>query len=435
MRTATAILALAPFLAALPAPAAGKDPDPPGPPGIVFLEGMAVDLLDPSLVAGARIVKPPLVLPIDAAAIGQRARPLDTPSASQQERIEAERHLERAIAYLRQNDAGKAMLELRDALTYDPNDARILARAAVVCTESRDYERAAGYFKRYLELAPNDLPMTGAFVAILLRMSRFDEAQAILAETEKTAPDFMPLAFSRVCLRLIREERTADRTFWTRRSLSDVHSLVQWLKVDHRDLLRIMGPDDYRILSDVTLGPNTLRSLDEIATELQAAADARTRGDYKTAITHWRRAQELGVDAYGLEAAIAESYETSGDVPKALEVWDAVTERHALWPQVWLSYGHVLLRTGNFRPALDATRKAKELAPDMPVVDFLLASALAMNDQIPEAQRTFNSVVRRDPKQFRQWLDSDGVFQAALDRMPNRAAILRTLEIPPESQN
>ena len=77
-------------------------------------------------------------------------------------------------------------------------------------------------------------------------------------------------------------------------------------------------------------------------------------------------------------------------------------------------------------------RRAKELAPDEPVVDFLLASAQALTGKIADAQVLYADLVMRHPRELRKWLESDAVFEAALDKMPNRAAFLRRLDIPPE---
>jgi hydroxymethylglutaryl-CoA reductase len=67
-------------------------------------------------------------------------------------------------------------------------------------------------------------------------------------------------------------------------------------------------------------------------------------------------------------------------------------------------------------------------------VDFLIASALALLNRVGEAQVIFAQLVKRRPREFRQWLESDPVFEAALDRLPNRAAYLRRLDIPPEME-
>ena len=45
-----------------------------------------------------------------------------------------------------------------------------------VIVERKDYDRAASYFKRYLELRPNDLSHAAAYASVLVRMSRLDEA-------------------------------------------------------------------------------------------------------------------------------------------------------------------------------------------------------------------------------------------------------------------
>ena len=416
--------------------AAAAAPEPEFPTNAVILvDGMAVDLLNPAPRYGDTILRIPS-LSMDSRVPDRHVsfRSIEDLPRSPMDLEFAQRHLAQAEQYLKDSNLTKAMFELRDGLSYNPLDPRLLSRAAVLAAERKDYDRAASYFKRYLELRPNDLSHAAAYASVLVRMSRLDEADAVLKIAEGLNPDFMPVQFSRACLQLIREQRNLPREFWLRRSIDEIQIVAQWLKTDRAELLRVMGPDALDRLADIALGTGTLRSLDEIAELLGRAREARAKNDCKAALAHWRKAGTLGVDGFGLSAAQAEAAESSGDVDLALRLWSDLSRRFNNWPQAWLSYAHVLLRTGHFDQALQAARRAKELAPDAFVIDFVVASGHALKGEMPEAQKLFNELVMRHPAEFKKWLESDPVFEAAVNKMPNHAAILRQLEIPPENQ-
>jgi tetratricopeptide (TPR) repeat protein len=129
---------------------------------------------------------------------------------------------------------------------------------------------------------------------------------------------------------------------------------------------------------------------------------------------------------------MAEALENRGDRNGAIEEWRRILAEHDRLAQAWVSFGHVLLRSARFDEALPVVRRAKELAPEEAVIDFLLASALALTGKIADAQALYADLVSRRPRDLRKWLESDAVFEAALDQLPNKTAILRRLDIPPE---
>jgi Flp pilus assembly protein TadD len=154
--------------------------------------------------------------------------------------------------------------------------------------------------------------------------------------------------------------------------------------------------------------------------------------DWPAAIDALRDALALGADVYGIEATLADALHAAGDHNGAIRVWTDLSGRYPDHAQVWVSLGQALLRVSRFDEAMAAIRKAKELSPTEPAIDFLLATGLALSGSIPEAQAAYADLVLRRPADVRAWLETDAVFEAALDRLPNRTAILRRLDIPPE---
>jgi Tfp pilus assembly protein PilF len=397
---------------------------------VVLIDGMAVDLLDPK--PGIRIAPPGLSVDMDSRAGRLVRRPLETPPPTAPERDQAQRHYARALEYIRQADPMKATLEIRDGLSFAPDEPRLLSLAAMVASQTRDLDAAANYFRRYLELDPSNLQHTAAFVAVLLRLSRMDEAERVLSSGEVLAPDFMPFRFHRACLQLSAERFQSSRTYWAQRPFDEFLAVAQWLHSDRVDLARIVGADGYeRLVADI-LGPEAAAHVDRIRDALDAAAAARGAQDWAASARHLGEAAALGANGYGLRTAMAEALENRGDRNGAIEEWRRILAEHDRLAQAWVSFGHVLLRSARFDEALPVVRRAKELAPEEAVIDFLLASALALTGKIADAQALYADLVSRRPRDLRKWLESDAVFEAALDQLPNKTAILRRLDIPPE---
>ena len=397
---------------------------------VVRVDGMIVDLLDPAPEVG--IDAPDLTVDMDARAGRLVRRPLDAPPPTLPEREQAGRHYNRAMEYIRKTDLTKAMLEIRDGLTYTPDDPRLLSLAAMISSQMRDLDASANYFHRYLEVDPANLQHTAAFVAVLIRLSRIDEADRVLTRGEAIAPDFMPFHFHRACLDLIAERFRPDPDYWRQRPFDEIVAAIQWLHADRTDLTKIVGADGYVRLCEDIAGAGTAQSIDRIRAALDAAATARTSSDWTGVAKALRETSALGIHGYGVRTALAEALENLGQRDTAIAEWQSILGDFRDLPQAWVSAGHVLLRSARFEAAMPIIRRAKELAPDEPVVDFLLASAQALTGKIADAQVLYADLVMRHPRELRKWLESDAVFEAALDKMPNRAAFLRRLDIPPE---
>ena len=398
----------------LPAVAMGQDPATGG--SVVLIDGMAVDLLDPK--PGIHIEPPDLSVDMDSRAGRLIRRPLESPPPSAPEREQAQKHYARAVEYVRQSDPLKATLEIRDGLTFAPDDPRLLSLAAMIASQTRDLDAAANYFRRYLEIDPANLQHTAAFVAVLLRLSRMDEADRVLTAGESLSPDFMPFRFHRACLQLSADRFQSARAYWAERPFDEILAAVQWLHADRIDLAKIVGAGGYETLVSEILGPGAPPNLDRIHAALEAAAAARTSQKWAAGIKSLREASGLGATGYGIRTALAEALENSGDRTAAIAEWRAILAGHSDLAQAWVSFGHVLLRSARFDEALPVVRRAKELAPEEAVIDFLLASSLALSGKITDAQSLYAELVNRRPRDLRKWIESDAVFEAALDRLP-----------------
>ncbi|MCX7817799.1 MAG: tetratricopeptide repeat protein [Kiritimatiellae bacterium] len=388
------------------------------------------DPLQPA--AATNFVPPPLKINVGEDLSRYVYRLLQSPPPTPPEIEQARQHYQRASEYLRQGEVGKAMLELRDGLTYTPDNPRLLELAGSVSIQMGKLEDAAGFYRRWLDVEPDNVRAAATYVGLLVRLSRIAEAEAVMQRYTPVVGHLMPFRFHRLCLDLIADRTIAADPFWQQRPIEDIVQLVQWLHDDRDALSRVLGATGYVRLCELILGPRAAAELPRLHATLARLLRAREQGKLTAALQAAREVDAMGVRAYGVAALLAELLEQTGDRAGALAAWRQILAEQPDTSQAWVSAAHVFLRNGRFEESLDAIRRAKELLPREPVVDFLLASALALSGRTAEAHPVYVQLVSRRPADFRRWLESDAVFEAALDRMPNKGAIMRRLDIPPE---
>lgn len=395
------------------------------------IDGLAVDpLTEPE--ASARILPPPLRVNLDEEISRMAQRSFQAPPPTPPEIEQAKRHYERALAYAQEKEPAKALIELRDGLALTPDDPQMLGMAAALSVQLRNFEDAAAFFRRQLDIESVNLHAAAAYVAVLIRLARFEEADAVLRRFEGAVPQFMPFRFHRLCLDVLADRPLSGDGYWQRRSFEEIATVTQWLVMDRDDLARSLGTEGFLRLTSAILGPNAVDTMRDVAAAIIDVDRARGSRNWPVATEAARRLVANGVGPFGVRAVLAEALEQSGARTEALAEWRAIVRDFGDMAQAWVSAAHVFLRNGRFDEALTMARRAKELAPREAVIDFLTASALALNNQVGDAQPIFAELLARRPREFRRWLESDAVFEAALARLPNHAAFLRRLDIPPE---
>jgi len=375
---------------------------------------------------------PPIKIHIGADVSRYSQHLLSSPPPTPPEIEQARQHHQRALTYLRQGEQGKAMLEVRDGLTFMPDNPSLLSLAGTIAIQTGQLEDAAGYYRRWLDVEPANLAAAGTYIGLLIRLSRIAEAEAMMRRYEPSASEHLAFRFHRLCLELIAERPVADDPFWRQRTLEEIAQLVHWLYEDGSALARVLGAPAHARLCELALGPRAAAELPRVYQALVRLLRARETRQTADALNAARELTEAGLTAYGVRAVHADLLEQSGSRAEALAMWRQIISEFSELPQAWVSAAHVFLRNGRTAEALSAIQRAKELVPRDPVVDFLLASALALSGRTADAHPIYVQLVSRWPRQFQRWLESDAVFEAALDRMPNKGAIMRRLEIPPE---
>lgn len=397
--------------------------------------------IDPSVTetgnAASPLVPPRLAIGISAADARMSTIGIQSLPVSPVEAQRADVHLKNAVAQANQGRIEAALLEVRDGLALNPGDTRLLTMAALCYSQQGLYERAAEYYDRYLEIVPDNFDVSASYAAVLLRLSRFEEAETILRRNEAAHADSVIVRFNRLCLDLIHEKRETDRTYWLTCPWPDLERTINWVLIDQRAMINLLGPDDFNLFVDLTLGKGVRQSLDRVADGYTSAAEARRQKNADALYNSLRGLEQAGLDGIGLFEEIASAAEAGGAVDEALRIRAEQTRRFPKWAPAWMAYGRTLLRAGRTREGREAIEQARHLpGMDPAIKDFAVAGAMALDGAIAEAQRLFTDLAKRvTPERYRELLDSDPALRAGFDRMPNHLGILRMLDIPPEMES
>lgn len=366
---------------------------------------------------------------------GQLAsKPITPNPATPLEARRAEQYLQVALQTLQSGRPQEALSLLRDGLALNAQNPRLLAYAAILLAQQRDFERASEYFERYLALEPNDPGVGASYAAVLLRLARFEDAERLLGDLQMANPENLAIHFNRLILDFLRERRKQDPVWWSQRSRQEIQQITRWLYSDEQGMIELLGTADYAQVCEIILGPQAREHLAELDESLTAAEAAWAGGDAAAARKAWTDAARF-VGGYGIQEAIAMAAEEAGDVDAALAIRVAQSTRFPNWAPAALAHGQMVLRLGRRREALMIIRAARNMPGlDPNFMDFALAGAMALNGQNSEAQEIFMDLVRKDPQNFKRWVETDPALRAGFMSVPNHAAILRLLDVPPELQ-
>lgn len=360
----------------------------------------------------------------------------DSMPAQAQDRGKAKIHTDQANRFLAAGEPSKALLEMRDALTYVPNDLAVLRPAATLATSLKKYLLAETFSRLYLAQKPDDVQILGLRALVLLRMSRMEEAKATVARALAIDPDDAYSRLIEMQLLVLREDRALSSTYWRQRRFEQMAGVAGLLVSNREELQAALGADDFQLICDTTLGEGTTPHLDRILELHQRILDPAREDQYQEQLDNLLELKQLGVRGFGLSTIEAELLRRLGRAADARQAWDSIRTQFSDYPDALLNFGRHTILSGDYPAAVASLRSCLLLLKnkDTGLTEFLLATALSLQGQTGEAQLLYNKIIRSHCIPFQSWIKIDPLFQDALDRMPNAKALLRLLEIPPESE-
>jgi tetratricopeptide (TPR) repeat protein len=348
----------------------------------------------------------------------------------------AKDHSDRANRFLADGEPSKALLEMRDALTFMPDNMDLLRNATRLASDLKKFTMVETFSRLYLERTDRDADILALRAFALLRLSRVKEAQVAVDRALVVEPDHVLSRMLDLEMRLLREERDPSSAFWRTRPFGPLAEVTRHL-VLHQDLTEAaLGLEDFLLFCDILLGKGSGLNLQRIHEFQLKILDPALSLQFEAELENIQALKTFGLEGFGLEAIEAELLRRLGRAEEARKAWETIRSRYSEAPDAHLNYARYAILSGNVVGAEAALRECQRLLGprDSETVRFLLATSFSLQGKIAEATEIYNDLARNHGNSFRSWMDLDPVFQDALNRMPNAKAILRLLEIPPESE-
>lgn len=403
---------------------------------IVIVDGLAVDLLEEDaegpgpFQSGMSGLKTPVRIPPSSLAYTPPARSFSGAQSS-----EAMAHIKRAYAYVQNGESVKAFYEIRDALALEPGHPGVLNDAAALALSVKEYREAKGYLERYLEAQPRSAAHRAVYARVLLLLFDFRDAEEQLAILEKESPDNIQAHFYALILSALRDQPfPADARVVRRMTMDQLNALVQELVENFPAWESMVGAEELAALCAYLGLPNSVEALQDIGDQLQQYQSAlrdKNKADERRLI---EALYQRGLRAFGILRGYATAQLDQGRADVARTIWQELLQRDPEWADTWLNHAHFLLRAGAYEEAMASAQKARALAPQSPVAEFMVATTASMAGRPAEAGPLYNGLILKYKDNMQQWMDSDPLFWDAIKKMPNYAALVRMMGIPPENQ-
>jgi tetratricopeptide (TPR) repeat protein len=116
-----------------------------------------------------------------------------------------------------------AIRYLAKSIELDPYYFWTPYKLAICYLNTGDFDQAALYFEKYFELAPVVLIFPGRYIALNIKMEKFDVVEELIARTEETHPDYDLLPYCKALLHAAKGEKEKALALYQN---SEVYSLL-----------------------------------------------------------------------------------------------------------------------------------------------------------------------------------------------------------------
>jgi tetratricopeptide (TPR) repeat protein len=331
--------------------------------------------------------------------------------------------------YLSQNDLKRAEEFFKTAAELAPARSPIALRYAQFKVQTGDLEAARRIVEGIVQKTPDFLPAWTGLADIALAEKKYDECTAIIGKMLARDPGNYDALLLRGRLRLAKGE--------TDKATAEFEKVVTAYP---------QAPAAHYQLAMVYLANNeTGKAVDSLnravslapdypeAILLLAVIEVRT-GDLTSAIVSLKQLIQRNPQLIPAQLLLADAYQAQGNFGDALKIYRQLSETFPQDPQTPRLMGLVYLQQNKNDEARVAFGKALELAPDyLPVVEQLVHMDLA-DKQYATALQRVKAQIEKNPKLPGPRLLLAEVFQAQGDVKQAEAALLKAIELQPESR-
>lgn len=323
-------------------------------------------------------------------------------------------HMRRAQTFVDGGQWERARLEIEKALSYEPNNAFLLRRAAALSALAKKYGAADSYFRRSLELDPDNVPFLVGYAGVLIRIQRFEEAQQYLDRALELQPGYLAARFNQVCLKILMNDIESIEGGWEEAGFDQVVQIANWLEADQAELLELFSPEGFALLCNTVLGTGTADHLREIVNELRSAGNSMADGRYEFAIPSLQRLREFDLHSFWPKLSLAECYYQIGKKKESMTLLAETARKHPDSIYVWFNIGFIQVQSEEYARAIEAFERVLEISPDYKQGQFALACAYAGAGELDTAWPMLEELADWNPVVFAKWMEGDKPYLNAI---------------------
>jgi tetratricopeptide (TPR) repeat protein len=287
--------------------------------------------------------------------------PFTSQSTFSVDQARLKKEVERANALLGMPGARAAYLgAVERALILDPDNASLAMRLATMEADAGNLERALSLFDRARALQPPSAEMSGRKARVLVRMGRFDEAEALLLGSLGMDEDYYSAGGELVELWAATRQFERGRQFFARELARAPAN--RYLRLEFANLL-VLGGDlgaaerEARRIWDEDPGSRTAAAALELLVRL---FERQRRTAEAEAFTLEARAHQA--DDYFNNQRLAQIYTQRGDPAKVVESLQALAASGPFDAAQHLDLAHRLADLNRGREMVDELARAREIA-------------------------------------------------------------------------
>lgn len=351
----------------------------------------------------------PMVTPPPGPASGIEMSPTDQRAAES---------LRAAEAYAAGQNWRMALAAIQSALDGQPNNLMLLRRAAAYAALARRFGVADGYFRRTLELEPNDPVFLTGRAGVLLRLARLQEAEQLAERALKLNPRYLSARFVIVLARIARDAEVPNPEWWDRMFTEQAAEVAGWLDADRSDYEAVMTPAGFKQACEVMLGPDVGDRLAEVAVTLKRAVSSLQRRQWEEALEILRKLEGQRIRGVGIRMDIARCLFELDKRQESEVLLRDLARTYSDMPVLQFNHAVALIRLSRFTEAIEVLERALKLDPESNFTFFALACCYAGLGEMDTAW----TYMRRIKPEYRglveDWAKGDDAYLKAIREDP-----------------
>lgn len=324
---------------------------------------------------------------------------------------------------------GDAREAIQKAVLLSPQNFTLIKQAALLSAVVGNYAESIQYFQRADELRPNDVAVLSGMAGALMRMERYESAEALIEQILEIDPNNLMALFHRTALRVVKGELSAIEQTWESIPYNKLARAIGWLINDREAFITLMSEGRYRFMADVIVGIGNVDHLEEIQILINQALSLIQREKWTDALQVLEKLKEYRLKSYWGKVYLAQCYAETGRLKESTRLLEQVTEQYSRSYPVLMSLGTVYMDRGMPDKAEQEFRQVEKIMPKAYEAQFYLAGSLVLQDKMDAAWEILVDIARIRPgRLLNVWLNGDDIFLKKIQQDPRYPSLIRLAE-------